>query len=77
MDRKLDPKNLLPIREVDQSKALTGTDNYREVLEPSTARTLATFENTLAKSPAITVNRFGKGRAIYLATATQAFGIGF
>lgn len=55
-----------------QGKVLTGTDNYYEVLEPSTAKTLATFENTPAKSPAITVNTFGKGRAIYLATATQA-----
>lgn len=55
-----------------QGKSLTGTDNYYEVLEPSTARTLATFENTPARSPAITINKFGKGRAIYLATAAQA-----
>jgi len=41
------------------------------VLEPSTARTLAAFTNTPERSPAITVNRFGKGRAIYLATAAQ------
>jgi len=49
----------------------TGTDNYYEVLEPSTAKPLATFENTPKKSPAITINSFGKGRAIYLATAAQ------
>jgi beta-galactosidase len=49
----------------------TGTDPYYEILEPSTARVLATFENTPDKSPAITVNRFGKGQAIYLATAPQ------
>jgi beta-galactosidase len=55
-----------------QGKQLTGSDNYYEVLEPSTAKTLATFENTPAKSPAITINKFGKGRAIYLATAAQA-----
>jgi len=55
-----------------QGKQLTGSDNYYEVLEPSTAKTLAVFENTPAKSPAITVNKFGKGRAIYLATAAQA-----
>jgi beta-galactosidase len=55
-----------------QGKKLTGTDNYYEVLEPSTASTLAVFENTPAKSPAITINKFGKGRAIYLATAAQA-----
>lgn len=55
-----------------QGKTLTGSDNYYEVLEPSTARTLAVFENTPAKSPAITINKFGNGRAIYLATAAQA-----
>jgi len=55
-----------------QGRQLTGSDNYYEVLEPSTAKTLAVFENTPAKSPAITINRFGKGRAIYLATAAQA-----
>ncbi len=55
-----------------QGKQLTGSDNYYEVLEPSTAKTLAVFENTPTKSPAITVNKYGKGRAIYLATAAQA-----
>jgi beta-galactosidase len=55
---------------------LTGTDNYYEVLELSTARPLATFENTPGKSPAITINRFGKGQAIYLATAAQPGFIG-
>ena len=55
-----------------QGKQLTGSDNYYEVLESSTAKTLAVFENTPAKSPAITINTFGKGRAIYLATAAQA-----
>jgi beta-galactosidase len=50
----------------------TGSDNYYEALEPSTAKVLARFENTPEKSPAITVNQFGKGRAIYLATAAQS-----
>jgi beta-galactosidase len=49
----------------------TGTDGYYEVLEPSTARPLAMFENTQKKSPAITINSYGKGKAIYLATAAQ------
>ena len=53
-------------------RALTGTDSYYEVLEPSTAQVLARFDELPRKSPAITVNRFGKGRAIYLATAPQA-----
>jgi len=58
------------------SHALTGTDDYYEVLEPSSAKTLASFTNTAERSPAITVNRFGKGRAIYLATAPQSAFLG-
>jgi len=42
-----------------------------EVLEPSTAEVLARFSNVDGKMPAITVNRFGKGSAIYIATAAQ------
>jgi beta-galactosidase len=53
-------------------KQLTGLDGYYEVLEPSTAKVLATFGNTPQKGPAITINHFGKGKAIYLATASQA-----
>ena len=48
-----------------------GTDNYYEVLEPSTAKPLAMFTNTPKKSPAITINHYGRGKAIYLATAAQ------
>ncbi|WP_227698750.1 beta-galactosidase [Sphingomonas hengshuiensis] len=50
----------------------TGTDPYYEVLEPDTAKPLAMFANTPQPSPAITINTFGKGQAIYLATAAQA-----
>jgi len=42
-----------------------------EVLEPSSADVLARFANTAGNVPAITVNRFGKGRAIYVATAAH------
>jgi beta-galactosidase len=44
---------------------------FYEVLEPGTARTLATFENTPEKSPAITVNQYGKGQAIYVGVPAQ------
>ena len=47
-----------------------------EVLEPSTARVMARFTNTVDHSPAVTINRFGKGNAIYLATESSASAMG-
>ncbi len=41
---------------------------HYEVLEPSTAQALSRFTNVVGTPPAITVNNFGKGRAIYVAT---------
>ena len=49
---------------------------YYEVLEPKTAQTLATFSNIAGHPPAVTVNKFGKGQAIYLAAPAQATLIG-
>lgn len=60
-----------PLKVRFEGQTLTGTDSYYEVLEPSSATTLASFDNTPRKSPAITMNRYGKGRAIYVATAAQ------
>jgi beta-galactosidase len=48
-----------------------GDNGFIEVLEPSTAEVLARFTNTGDKVPAVTVNKFGKGRAIYVATVAQ------
>ncbi len=45
--------------------------DFYEVLEPRSARTLATFTNTPERSPAVTVNEYGKGRAIYVAVPAQ------
>jgi len=45
--------------------------SFYEVLEPHTAQTLAQFTNTPQMSPAITVNHYGKGRAIYVAVPAQ------
>lgn len=54
-------------------KAIIG---FYEVLEPLTAKTMATFTNTPEKSAAITVNSYGKGRAIYVAVPAQMSVIG-
>jgi beta-galactosidase len=45
--------------------------SFYEVLEPRTAKTMATFTNTPERSPAITANSYGKGRAIYVAVPAQ------
>jgi len=50
--------------------AKADTDFY-EVLEPHTARVLASFSNIPGHPPAITANTFGKGQAIYLAAPAQ------
>ncbi len=49
---------------------------WYEVLEPSTATVLSRFTNTPDRSPAVTINKFGKGNAIYLATESKASVIG-
>ncbi|WP_343639934.1 beta-galactosidase [Roseateles sp.] len=50
---------------------IKGTIAHYEVLEPSSAQVLARFTNLEGTPPAITVNRFGKGKAYYLATPAQ------
>lgn len=52
-------------------KTLQSTIGFYEVLEPRGAETLAAFLDTPEKSPAITMNRYGKGRAIYVAVPAQ------
>ena len=61
--------------ELDGASVDTGAHRY-EVLEPSTATVLSRFTNTADRSPAVTINRFGKGNAIYLATESKASSIG-
>ena len=48
-----------------------GVNRY-EVLEPSTATVISRFSNIPDRPPAIVVNRFGKGNAIYLGTVSGA-----
>jgi beta-galactosidase len=49
-----------------------GDKGFVEVLEPGTAEVLGRFTQFEGQSPAITVNRYGKGRAIYVGTLAQA-----
>ena len=46
--------------------------HHYEVLEPSTATVVARFMNTADHAPAVTINKYGKGSAIYMATESSA-----
>jgi beta-galactosidase len=61
--------------ELDGTSIASGARWY-ELLEPSTATVLSRFTNTPGHAPAITINKFGKGNAIYLATESKASVIG-
>ena len=50
---------------------IKGTVEHYEVLESASAQVLARFTNLEGTPPAITVNRFGKGSAYYVATPAQ------
>lgn len=50
---------------------IKSTINFYEVLEPSTAQVLGRFTNVDGNPPIATLNHFGKGRAIYVATPAQ------
>jgi beta-galactosidase len=67
--------DVLPEFELD-GKTAKASIKYYEVLEPRTANTLARFSNIDGNPPAVTVNRFGKGQAIYLAAPAQPSLIG-
>jgi len=67
--------DVLPEFEID-GKTAKASIKYYEVLEPRTADTLAKFSNIAGNPPAVTVNKFGKGQAIYLAAPAQPSLIG-
>jgi len=50
---------------------IKGQVGFYEVLEPSSAKVLARFSNVEGTPPSITMNEFGKGRAIYVGTPAQ------
>jgi beta-galactosidase len=52
-------------------RTITTSTKFYEVLEPSTAKVVARLTNVPGAPPAITENRYGQGRAIYVATAAQ------
>jgi len=61
--------------DLDGKSIETSAHRY-EVLEPSTAKVVARFTNTPDHSPALTINQFGKGNAIYLATESNVSAMG-
>jgi beta-galactosidase len=61
--------------QLDGDSIKTRVHHY-EVLEPSTATVLARFTNVTDHAPALTINDFGKGKAIYLATESNPSTIG-
>jgi beta-galactosidase len=61
--------------DLDGHTVNTGVRRY-EVLEPSTAEVVSRFTNTAGNTPAITINHFGKGAAMYLATESKTSSIG-
>ena len=61
--------------ELDGKTAKTSAHRY-EVLEPSTAKVLARFTTTTDHTPAVTINKFGKGNAVYLALDSSPSTIG-
>jgi beta-galactosidase len=52
-------------------KTVNGGIDYYEVVQPATATVLARFTNTSDQTPAVTIHKFGKGSAIYLATESR------
>jgi len=64
-----EPKNLPEF--VFEGKTAKASIRYYEVLEPGTASTLAKFSNLPGQPPAVTVNKYGKGQALYLAAPAQ------
>ena len=67
--------DVLPEFEID-GKTAKASIRYYEVLEPRTSSTLENFSNIAGNPPAITLNKFGKGQAIYLAAPAQPSLIG-
>jgi len=54
-----------------EGKTAKASIRYYEVLEPGTASTLTRFSNLSGQPPAVTLNKYGKGQALYLAAPAQ------
>jgi beta-galactosidase len=64
-------KNPNPLTGAINGVGFKTTIHSYELLEPTTAEVLARFSNVEGSPPAVTINRFGQGRAIYVATQSQ------
>ena len=61
-----------------EDKPVQSTATYYELLEPRTAKVLGEITNSYLHDtfPSLTVNKYGKGQAFYLATESNATSIG-
>ena len=64
-------KSAEPLQVDFNGQHLATSTTFYEVLEPLGAQVLARLSNAEGAPPAITSNRFGRGQAIYVATAAQ------
>lgn len=64
--------NPVPLTGVINGVEFKTSINFYEVLEPSTAKIMARFSNIDGFPPVVTINHFGKGKAIYVATVAQS-----
>jgi len=64
-------RNSAPLTGKIGDSEFKSTINFYEVLEPTTAQVIGRISNVPDAPPIATVNRFGKGQAIYVATPAQ------
>ncbi len=64
-------RNYAPLTGKIGDSEFKSTINFYEVLEPTTAQVIGRISNVPDAPPIATVNKFGKGQAIYVATPAQ------
>jgi beta-galactosidase len=68
--------NETPLKFALNGVSIDAGSEFYEVLEPAEAQVVTRFDNTAEHSPVLTMNHYGKGSAIYLATESKASTMG-